>query len=226
MDARHHGQPGGQLVAAELDRLGEPAQDADDHRPQAQRLLDRRGQVGLLAGLDLGAQPRQLVRVADQPLDRPGERRRRRLVAGDQQGEELVVDLGVAHRRAVLVAGGDQQREDVVALLEVVGGAPVGDLADDQLGDAVDAAAERRDEADPVGADRQHRHQHPRVGEQVEEGAQRLAQFAQPRAAVDAEDGLDDDLERHRLHPRAQLVGLAGRPALDLPRRDLRIVSS
>ena len=40
------------------------------------------------------------------------------------------------------MAGGDEQREDVVALLQVGGGASLGDLADDQLGDPVDAAAE------------------------------------------------------------------------------------
>ena len=130
----------------------------DDHRPQPQRLLDRRGQVGVLPGRDLGAQPRQLVGVADQPLDRPGERRRRRLVAGDQQGEQLVVDLGVAHRRAVLVAGGDQQREDVVALLEVGGAAALGDLGERS---ARRPASTRRRKggkrAEPLGADRQHR---------------------------------------------------------------------
>ena len=68
--------------------------------------------------------------------------------------------------------------------------------------------------------------QEPGVGEHVEEVAERGAQIVQPGSLVNAEDGLDDDLERHRLHPRAPAGGDAGGPALDLARRDLRIVSS
>jgi endonuclease/exonuclease/phosphatase family metal-dependent hydrolase len=137
-------------------------------------------------------------------------------VAGDQEGEELVADLGVAHRRAVLVAGGDQEREDVVALLQVGGGAALGDLGGDQVVDPVDAAPEGRDRADPVRAERQHRPEEAGVGGEVEEAAERRAQPLEAGAAVDAEDRLDDDLERDRLHPRAQPVRGAGRPALDL----------
>ncbi len=42
------------------------------------------------------------------------------------------------------------------------------------------------------------------------------------RALGDAEHRAQDDLERHRLHPGAQPVGLADRPALDLLRRHIR----
>jgi len=38
---------------------------------------------------------------------------------------------------------------------------------------------------------------------------------------VDAENRLEDDLQRDRLHPRPQLVGGPGRPALDLAGGDL-----
>ena len=103
-------------------------------------------------------------------------------MAGDEQGEQLVAHLGVAHRAAVLVAGGDQHREDVVALLEVLGRAALGDLAVDQLVDPVDAAAEGRDAAHPLGADQEDRAEQPRVGGQVEELAQRLAQLVHARS--------------------------------------------
>ena len=82
-------------------------------------------------------------------------------------------------------------------------------------------APEGGDRLDAVGADQQHRQQQPRVGRQVEEVAQGLAQRLHPGAVVDAEDGLDDDLQRDRLHPRPQLVGDAGGPAVDLARGDL-----
>ena len=213
---------GGQLVAADLDRLGQLADHQHDHRAQPQRLLDRRRQVGLVAtGQGLGSQTLELLGVADQALHRPGERGRGGLVAGDQQGQQLVADLGVAHRAAVLVAGGDQHREDVVALGEVLGQAALGDLGVDQLVDPLDAAAEGGDVADPLRSDQEDRSEEPRVGGEVEEAAQSRPQRVHPCPVVDAEDSLEDDLQRYRLHPRSQLVGGAGRPALDLPHGDL-----
>ena len=47
----------------------------------------------LAAGLGLLAQPRQRLRVANQALDRPGERARGGLVTGHEQGHQLVAQL-------------------------------------------------------------------------------------------------------------------------------------
>ena len=96
---------GRQLIAPELDRRGQLAGDVDDHRPRPQRLLDRRVEVLVLAGRQRLAQPLQHPRGAQQPLDRPGEPGRGRLVARAEHGDQLVAQLLVAHRAAVLVAG-------------------------------------------------------------------------------------------------------------------------
>ena len=64
---------------------------------------------------------------ADQPLPGPGERVRGRLVAGEDEGQELVADFVVAQLLAVLGPGQQQLGEDVAALAEVVGAAAAGD---------------------------------------------------------------------------------------------------
>ena len=64
----------------------------------------------------LGLQPLEHTGVAGDPLERPGERGGRGLVAGHEQGHQLVAELGVGQPVALLVAGGEQEREDVVAL--------------------------------------------------------------------------------------------------------------
>ena len=153
-----------QLVATDLDRLGEPPDDDRDDRPQPQGLLDRRGQVRVRAGLDLIAQALELLRMAAETLDRPGERGRGRLVAGDEQGEQLVTHLFVAHRAAVPVSGADQHREDVVALLEAPRPPVLGDLAVDEAIDPLDAPPEGPQPPDPVRTDQQHRQQQAGVG--------------------------------------------------------------
>ena len=140
---------------------------------------------------------------------------------GDEQGQQLVAHLLVAHRAAVLVAGADQHREDVVALLQIPGPPPLGDLAVDQLVDPVDPPAEGPSRRTRCGPDQEHRQEEPWVGGEVEEVAQRVAQLGQPLALADAEDGAQDDLQRDRLHPRAQLVGGPRWPALDLACGDL-----
>ena len=106
--------------------------------------------------------------------------------------------------------------------LEVLGGAALGDLAVDQLVDAVDAAAEGRDAPRP-GRGRRARSGASSSGLVVRSRNSRRATRSSlhPLPAVDAEDRLEDDLERHRLHPRPQLVGGAERPALDLAGGDL-----
>ncbi len=60
------------------------------------------------------------------------------------------------------------------------------------------------------------------IGDDVEQPAQLAAQLLHARALRDAEHGAQDDLERHRLHARAQRIGLAQRPALDLLARRRR----
>ena len=57
--------------------------------------------------------------IADQALPGPGERVGGRLVAGENQGQELVAQLVVAQRLAVLGPRLQQQREDVAPLAEV-----------------------------------------------------------------------------------------------------------
>ena len=58
-------------------------------------------------------------RVADEPLPRPGQRVGGRLVAREDEREQLVAELAVGQRLAVLGARLQQQREDVAALVEV-----------------------------------------------------------------------------------------------------------
>ena len=105
-----------QVVPADLHVLLEHARHDRQHRAQPQRLLAHRVEIVLVARGHLVAQALQLLGVAHEPLDRPGERGRGGLMAGHQQGHQLVAQLLVAHRLAVLVAGLDQQREDVLPL--------------------------------------------------------------------------------------------------------------
>ncbi len=136
---------------------------------------------------------------------------------GDEQRQQLVAQLGVAHRAAVLVRGLQQQRHDVVALGQVRGGAALGDLRIDRAVDALKLAPERRHAGDALGAERHQGDPLEGVGDDVEQPAQLAAQLIHARPLGDAEHRPQDDLHRHRLHARAQRIGLAERPALDLP---------
>ena len=73
------------------------------------------------------AQPVVGVGDAHEPLPGPGERVGGRLVAGEHEREQLVAQLLVGQRLAVLGRRLEQQREDVAALAEVGGGAALGD---------------------------------------------------------------------------------------------------
>jgi hypothetical protein len=204
-DRRHRGARR-QLVAAELERLEQLAQHQGDDRPQAQRLLDHGVDVGRVAREAL-----QAAGLAHEALDRPGQRGRGRLVAGRQQGHELVAQLGVGHRLALLVAGEQQHREHVVALGQVGRRAA---LRDQRVELAVDGAqvAPAHDPAHDRVLEAQHRDhdQRARVAGPVDEALERRAQARHRRAVLDPEDGAHDDLERDRLRVRAQREGLAG----------------
>ena len=101
------------------------AADHRDHRPRAHALDDRRLDLllGVVAVAGRLAQRLVGVGVADQALPGPGERVGGRLVAGEDEGEQLVADFFVVHRLALLGPRLQEQREDVAALLEVLVGA-------------------------------------------------------------------------------------------------------
>ncbi len=211
--------------AADLDRLGDVARrDVGQDRTGAQRLLDRRGHVRVVVAVHLVDEPRQHLRLAQQPLERPRQRGGRRLVAGDEEGEQLVADLLLAHRRAVLVAGRQQHREHVVAVLAVR--APLGDQCEDDLVDAFLEAHELRERADPFGDPRGQRfglgrRQADRLVAEGEHFLEPLPQLVEAGARVEAEDGPQDDLQRQVLHAGVERHRRAARQFADLGRGDL-----
>ena len=148
-------------------------------------------------------QPRQRRGVADQALQGPAQRRRRRLVPGQQQGHQLVAQLEVGQRPVLLVAGGEQQREHVlVPVLAELGAARLDLLVDDPVG-LGDKPIEATPGAEPVGVlgAGQLQGQQPRLaGGGVEQLSQRRPDPLHPLAAVDAEDGAQDHLQGDRLH--------------------------
>src|SRR6516225_6168785 len=131
---------------------------------EARRLLDDRIEVGELVCVPrvkraASGDPPQLGADAglylgpfeDAPED-PGQRRGRRLVAGHQQGEELIVQLLVAHGIAVLVARVDEHREYVVSAGRARS-TPVGDGGEDLPVDRTPATEEAPPRAQPSEID-------------------------------------------------------------------------
>ena len=124
-------------------------------------------------------------------------------MAGHERGHQLVAQLLVGHRRAVLVAGAEQQREHVVAPAVALAASLV-DLGEDELVDARDqlveaaVAAEAPDDRLQLGQDRE------RALAELEQFGQRLAQVVQALALVEAEHGAQDDLERQPLQTGVQ----------------------
>jgi hypothetical protein len=173
----------------------------------AEGLLDRRGHVGVVAGVDLRHQALEDGRLADQPLEGPGQGGGGRLVARHQQGQQLIVDLFVAHRRAVLVGRFQQHREDVVAIGSR--GAPLVDQGEEALVDFRLHPHELGEWTDAFGHFRHHRvglgrHQADRAVAELEHRRQPFPQRIEARAGVETEDGAEDDLQGQVLHPRVQ----------------------
>ena len=131
-------------MAAELEGLDRAAGTDPGGRVQAEGLVEDHLQIGqALAhqlvgggqgagelGVLLGDQAGDDVRVAGELVEHEGDGRGGGVVAGEQEGHDLVADLGVGQGGAVFVGGVDEQREDVIAALP--GGAPAGDLRVDQ----------------------------------------------------------------------------------------------
>jgi hypothetical protein len=234
----HDAPPGLDLDVAEGDRLGADAADGVGRRVEPHGFGDdgarvrQRGEVldagrarrGAAAedGCELVVQPALDVGVLGEEIPGPGERVRRRLVAGEEERHHLVAELGVAHRRAVgLVRVGreEEHRQQVAAGGGVGGAAALGDHAVD-------------DRVEPVA--RAHEASEPRDGEaerplgDVEErergDAHRvvhgLGHVARTVGDVGAEQRLAGDAEGERGHLGREVdPALRGRQA-GLPARD------
>ena len=129
-------------------------------------------------------------------------------MAGHQQGHQLVAQLLLRHRRAVLVARGEQHRQHVVALLGVGLGAALVDQLEQQGVDVV-AALQELLEAAAALEEREHRR---RVVAQLEVLRQGVPDRVQPRAGVEPEDRAQDHLERERLEAGVERDRLVERP--------------
>ncbi len=105
LDAAGHGH------AVDLGRLEQQARRDRQRGSRPQDLLDDRVEVRGVAV----AQPRVHRRVAGEQLERPRERRRRAVVPAHEQRHQLIAQVPVARRVAVLVALLEQHREHRVS---------------------------------------------------------------------------------------------------------------
>ena len=140
-------------------------------------------------------------------------------MAGDEQGHELVAELLVGHRRAVLVARLEQHREHVVAPSWASRRSSTSSKTSrSTLLAQVDEAGHR---AEPV---EEALHPRRRADEQGHRASRRTASIApsagaqgvEALAGVESEDGAQDHLERQPLHPRVQLDRGLGAPGGNL----------
>jgi hypothetical protein len=126
---------------------------------------------------------------------------------------------GRSRIRTVLVASGEQQREDVVAVLRSL---PA--LVDQLVQQLVGPVTHLR-EADPRAAAEVAALQlgdgRGRLGAEVENRREQLAELVQAPAGIEAEDSAQDDLERQALKPRMKRRRLIARPAGDLALGDV-----
>ena len=157
---------------------------------------------------------------------RPSELARRGLVAGEQHRDQLVAQLDVAQRAALLVAGTKQEREHVVASVVVPRRqllAPECDLLVEQLVDPraqADVAPPRAPGPQVLAQSRTHERRRLREGH-VEQAGQQAAQLVGALGLPDAEHDLHDHLERDRLRDRPQRERLPDGPGAHLPLGDL-----
>jgi hypothetical protein len=215
-DGGQHERPGGKAPARHLDVAGELAGHVDYHRPDPQRLLDHG--IEVLVVVEGVRHALHHPRRAQEALEGPRQPGGGGLVAGGEQGEQLVAQLDVAHGRAVVVAGGQQQREHVVALVGVLRGAPVRDLGVDQLIDRGERPAKARRRREPTEVALHEGQPVEHVVELAERGDAAAKEIHAP-AVADSENGAQDRLQGDRLHPRPQRERGAERPVDVAPHR-------
>ncbi len=207
-DAGHDDRPGRDAVSPQLDVAGQLAHDVDDHRPDAQRLLDRRVEV-LVALVQRLCQPVEDPRVPEQALEGPGQRRGGGLVAGADHGHQLVAQLLIA-----------QQREHVVAVCEVGLGPAQCDLLVQEVVHRGPGPFELGPGSPRAELATQERKQRDQVGAPSELVYQR-AQPIEALALADAEYRPEDHFEGDPLRMRAQRELLAHRPGLEVALGDV-----
>ena len=156
--------------------------------------------------------------VAAELVERPGQRGRGGLVAGEQQRDELVAELDVVRAWvAGLLALADQPGQDVGALGEVGRRTPLADLGVHQLVELHlvlhGAPSTGRLRAAPVASTTE---QHRRAD--VDGGVDPRAQRGEPLLVGDPEDDPQDHLEGEHVHP-VVATGTAARRASARPRR-------
>ena len=138
----------------------------------------------------------------------------RGVVAGQQQGHDLVAELPVGHAAAValLVAGLQEDRQQVAA----AGRGPAA-LGDDAVDDGVQAQEAVAGPA--VGRRRQPQGQRDQAtaagGEVVHQHDERLADLAGPVGDVHVEEGAGGDAERELRHLGVNVAGFAVAPGIE-----------
>ena len=183
--------------------LAQRAPGVDHDRSEAHRLLGDGAQVPTTAVGQVGAEAVHHLGVVEQEVEGPGERGRRRVVAGEDHGEEVVEDLVVVELVAVAV-GAEQQGEHVSARREVRCRVALRDL----LRERVDHVGPDPLEARPRGETPQiaagRRVQDEQGARLAEERCERAPQRVEPVDGVDTERHTEDDLDRDRLQPCVQ----------------------
>ena len=195
--------PASSSIAAEVRVLAQLAAGERDHRAHPQRLVDNRVQVFVLARGELGLEPLERIGPVKQQVEGPGQTGRRGLVSGEQQGHQLVAQLAILHRRAILEPGREQHREDVVALGEIGAAAVLGDLGIEELVGAraqLGEAAEHRQLAHARSGKAQGNGRGARRKDRDQSVAESLAAVG----VLDSEHGAQDHLEGDLLHARVK----------------------
>jgi len=130
-------------------------------------------------------------------------------VTGHERRHELVAQLDLAQRAAVLVASGEQEREHVIPL-HISLAAVFDELEDQPVGELLLSRAPAR-RSSP-----RHRRQRPqqfeRSGAGPEQRRERVPDCIQLPALLQAEHDAQDDLERHPLQAWVERHRLTHRP--------------
>ena len=215
--------PAGSVESVDVERLGEAPPGEGHDRPQPQRLLDHRAQVGVgLTGIDLGDETLEHSRVTQQQINRPREARRGRLVAREQERQKLVTHLLIVHRAAVLEPREREQRKDVLPFWGRRISPPLGDLAEQGIVDLARQLAQLHERTGPAHAagEEDPELETGRGGAVQQPGQQQAKPFA-PLRIGHPEHRAENHLEGDRLHLPVQSEGFPERPGLDLSLRDL-----